>query len=206
MDEQSNASGSKTGVVITIALLVLALPCIVGVVLFGGGAVMFYRLAASPPAANPDSPPGAVAPPAPVVPGPPPLSVDAAGVPGTCEGLGLQDVERVKSFMETVVQAFAKADAAALQALDHPSEDPRGQKNSLEFNQSLMKGGDKVVTWMARPYSGPDWEIMKSKRHDPQPTVWIDVTLNKGQRDYPIYFVCSPNQEGLLRTCHHVDR
>jgi hypothetical protein len=197
---EHNSSGGNTVVVIAVALAVFALPCIGGVLLIGAGAVWFYRAAQSPAAANLPAAPQVV------VSALPPLSLDAAGVPGTCTDLGPQDRELVKSFMEAVVQAFAKGDAAALQVLDHPGEDQRGQKNSLEFNQSLMEGGDKVIAWAARPYSEPNWDIMKSKRHDPQPTIWIDVTLNNGKRDYPIYFACSPNQEGLLRACHYVDR
>jgi hypothetical protein len=119
---EHNSDGSKTGVVIAVALAVLALPCIGGVILIGAGAVWFYRAAESPAAANLPAAPQVVAPDL------PPLSLDAAGVPGTCAGLGPQDVELVKSFMEAVVQAFAKADAAALQALDHPGEDPRAKK------------------------------------------------------------------------------
>ncbi len=63
----------------------------------------------------------------------------------------------------------------------------RGRKNSREFDESLMDGGDKVRGWSARPYTEPDWDIMRMLQHHPPPSVWIDVTLNDGTRDYPIY-------------------
>jgi hypothetical protein len=123
-----------------------------------------------------------------------------------CRDLQPNDVERVRAFMAAVVQAFEAADAGALEALRHAGGDPLGRKNSFEFNQSLMKGGDKVRSWSAKPYSEPKWEIMRSLRHHPSPTVWIDVTLHDGRRDYAYCFACSPNYEGALRSCYYVDR
>ena len=51
MEEQkSDGSERRTGIFIAVALLLLAVPCLAGVALVGVGAVMFYRLAESPPA------------------------------------------------------------------------------------------------------------------------------------------------------------
>jgi hypothetical protein len=127
-------------------------------------------------------------------------------ISGTCEGLGPSDVELVTLFVQEVIRAFEIADPFALEALYHPGGDPRGQKNSFEFNRSLMEGGDQVRAWSARPYSEPPWDIMRLFRHHPTPTIWIDVTLNDGNRDYPLYFACSSNKDRVLRACYYVDR
>jgi len=51
MEEQkSDGSERRTGIFVAVALLLLAVPCLAGVALVGVGAVMFYRLAESPPA------------------------------------------------------------------------------------------------------------------------------------------------------------
>ena len=116
------------------------------------------------------------------------------------------DAERAKAFMDKVIHAFEIADAMALEDLSHPGDDPRGRKNSIEFNKSLMEGGDKVQSWSARPYSEPDWEIMEHLKHHPPPTVWIEVTLHDGQREYPLVFACAPDEKGDLKSCYYVDR
>jgi hypothetical protein len=133
-------------------------------------------------------------------------TMPATNITSTCEGLDAADVQRAAEFMASVIHAFQTADPSALASLDHAGGDPRGQKNSYDFNQSLMKRGDKVRAWTARPYTEPDWEVMSYLRHHPSPSVWIDVTLNNGEGDYPICFVCSPDAEGRLRTCYYVDR
>jgi len=125
---------------------------------------------------------------------------------GTCHDLDIADVGRVRAFMAKVVRAFALADAAILDAMSHPGGDPRGQSNSREFDQSLMDGGDKVRSWSARPYTEPKWRIMRTLRHHPPPSIWIDVTLNDGTRDYPYCFACAPDADGVLRSCYYVDR
>jgi hypothetical protein len=125
---------------------------------------------------------------------------------GACHGLGSADVERVVAFMGDVIRAFELADPALLETLSHPGGDPRGRRNSFEFNKSLMAGGDKVRGWSARPYTEPDWEIMQILQHHPPPTIWIDVTLNNGQGDYPLCFACAPDENGVLRSCYYVDR
>jgi hypothetical protein len=122
------------------------------------------------------------------------------------ETLSADETTRVQEFMDKVIRAFNSADVVALEDLSHPGDDPRGRANSIEFNKSLIAGGDRVKSWSARPYSDPDWDIMKHMRFHPPPTVWIDVILNDGKRDYPLAFACSPDDNGVLRTCYYVDR
>jgi hypothetical protein len=127
-------------------------------------------------------------------------------VVGTCNDLDAAAVERVTEFMAEVVRAFTLGDAVMLEALSHPGDDPRSRKNSREFDQSLMDGGDKVQSWSARPYTEPKWSIMRMLQHHPPPSVWIDVTLNDGKRDYPICFALAPDADGTLRSCYYIDR
>jgi hypothetical protein len=71
MEEQkSDGSERRTGIFIAVALLLLAVPGVASVALIGVGAVMFYRLAESPPAVGiPSDIP--VSPPLPVMSEPP---------------------------------------------------------------------------------------------------------------------------------------
>ena|SRR5215204_1047490 len=130
----------------------------------------------------------------------------APKIAGICENLDATAAQQATEFMASVIHAFEVADPSALQSLDHKGGDPRGRKNSYDFNQSLMKRGDKVRAWSARPYTEPKWDVMRYLRHHPTPSVWIDVTLNNGEGDYPICFICSPDSEDRLRTCYYVDR
>jgi hypothetical protein len=125
---------------------------------------------------------------------------------GICHDLAPPDVERVMAFMAAVTRAFQLADPDLLEALGHEGGDPRGRRNSYEFNQTLMENGDKVHNWSARPYTEPKWSIMRTFRHHPPPSIWIDVTLNDGTRDYPYCFACAPDEDGVLRCCYYVDR
>jgi len=127
-------------------------------------------------------------------------------IAGSMKGLSPADVERVNGFMERVIRAFEVADPNALQEMEHPGGDPRGTRNTFEFNKSLMGGGDKVRSWSAQPYSEPDWEIMEILRFQPPPTIWIEVTLHDGKREYPLAFACLADEEGFLRSCYYVDR
>jgi len=66
-EQQPDGSERRALVAIAVALLLLAVPCVAGVVLVGGGAAMFYRLAErSPVMGNPplpaDVPPPAIEP------------------------------------------------------------------------------------------------------------------------------------------------
>jgi len=77
-DQQPDGSESRAGAIVAIALLLLAVPCLAGVVLVGGGAILFYRLSESPavsaPAAPAISPPPPAEPEPPQQPEPPPIS------------------------------------------------------------------------------------------------------------------------------------
>jgi hypothetical protein len=84
------------------------------------------------------------------------------GVAGSCQDLDAADVVRVTAFMAEVIRAFALGAAALLEPLSHPSADPRDNRNDREFDQGLMDGGDKVTSWSARPYTEPNWEIMRT--------------------------------------------
>jgi hypothetical protein len=126
-------------------------------------------------------------------------------IAGTVQKLTPVVAERVDAFMSKVIHAFEIGEPVALQALEHPGCDPRTRKNSLDFNKSLMAGGDKVRSWSARPYSEQEWKIMKDLRRHPSPTIWVVITLHDGKREYPLAFACSPNNEGDLGSCHYVD-
>jgi len=133
-----------------------------------------------------------------------PTTTSAAG--GTFRDLDTTDIARVTTFMAAVSRGFELADPDILETLSHKGGDPQGRRNSYEFNQSLMKGGDKVRSWSARAYTEPKWRIMRTLQHHPPPSIWIDVTLNNGTRDYPYYFACAPNAGGVLLSCYYVDR
>ena len=92
--------------------------------------------------------------------------------------------ERARDFMAKVTSAFEARNPQTLEDLSHPWDDPRGRENTIKFNQSLMDGGDRVKSWTAKRYSKPDWEYLEDKDFYPAPTVWIDVVLNDGSRDY----------------------
>ncbi len=127
-------------------------------------------------------------------------------VPGTCAGLDATAIARVEAFMALAVGAFALKDAGLLENLFHPGGDPRGRKNSREFDQALMDGGDTIINWTAMPYTEPNWKIMKTLQHHPPPTVWVDVMLNDGNRDYDYFFALAPIESGELRSCYYIDR
>jgi hypothetical protein len=69
-----------------------------------------------------------------------------------------------------------------------------------------MDGGDRVRSWTAKRYTKPDWEVMEHSDFHPAPTVWIDVILNNGSRDYEIFFALAPGMDGELRSCYYVDK
>ena len=69
-----------------------------------------------------------------------------------------------------------------------------------------MENGDTVRSWSARPYTEPMWSIMRKMQHYPPPSIWIDVTLNDGTRDYPYCFALAPDADGALRSCYYIDR
>jgi hypothetical protein len=137
---------------------------------------------------------------------PTPRSAANTPQPAPAAQLAPADAERAAAFMAKLTQAFEVADATVLKDLSHPGDEPRDRQNTLEFNQSLMDGGDKVQAWTARPYSEPDWEIMEHLRFHPPPTIWIDVTLHDGKREYPLFFACAPDESGDLKSCYYVDR
>ena len=121
--------------------------------------------------------------------------------------LSVEEEEQVAAFMEKLIQGFNAADAEAVEdGLSHPGGDPRGRTNTIKFNQSLMDGGDRVKSWSARRWTEPDWDVMRYMRFHPQPTIWIDVALFNGKREYPLAFSCSPDGNGVLKVCHYVDR
>lgn len=125
---------------------------------------------------------------------------------GTCHDLATADAKLVKAFMAAVTRAFEGADPDLLDALSHEGGDPKSRRGSYEFMQLLMKRGDKVQSWSARPYTEPKWTIMRTSQFHPPPSIWIDVTLNDGKRDYGIFFSLAPDADGALRSCYYVAR
>ena len=69
-----------------------------------------------------------------------------------------------------------------------------------------MNGGDKVQNWSARPYTEPKWDMMRMFQYYPPPSVWVDVVLNNGKRDYDYCIVLAPDANGTLRSCYYIDR
>jgi hypothetical protein len=63
-EQQPDGSERKALVAIAVALLLLAVPCVAGIVLVGGGAAMFYRFAEQPPVMSSPPLPADVPPPA----------------------------------------------------------------------------------------------------------------------------------------------
>jgi hypothetical protein len=129
-----------------------------------------------------------------------------SGVAGSCIDLDAADVEQVTAFLAAATRAFALKDVGLLETLSHPGGDPQGRRNSREFDQSLMVGGDTIQRWAARPYMEPKWRIMREFQHHPPPTIWVDVTLNDGKRDYPYCFALAPGEGGKLLSCYYIDR
>ena len=125
---------------------------------------------------------------------------------GVCHKLDAVDAKRVTAFMAAVTRAYKLAESDLLDALTHDGQDVRARQSTKEFRQSLMEGGDKVQTWSARPYTEPAWSIMRTSQLHPPPSVWIDVTLNNGKRDYPIFFAVAPDEKGRFRSCYYIDR
>lgn len=130
----------------------------------------------------------------------------AADGGGVCHKLDAADVKRVTAFMAAVTRAYKLAEPDLLDALTHEEEDLRSRQSTKGFMRSLMEGGDKVRTWSARPYTEPAWSIMRTSQLHPPPSVWVDVMLNNGKRDYPIFFAVAPDEKGFLRSCYYIDR
>ena len=116
------------------------------------------------------------------------------------------DAKLVNEFMASVILAFSNKSPQSLEDLSHLGDSERDIKNNLEFARTLMDGGDRVQSWTARPYSEPNWEIMEISKFFPEPTIWIDVTLNDGNRNYPFFFALAPNSANQLRSCYYVAR
>lgn len=114
--------------------------------------------------------------------------------------------ERAGDFMAKVTSAFEARNPQALEELSHPWDDPRGRENSIKYAQGLMDGGDRVKSWIAKRYAKPDWEYLEDNDFHPAPTVWIDVVLNDGSRDYEIFFALAPAPDGEFRSCYYVDK
>jgi hypothetical protein len=114
--------------------------------------------------------------------------------------------ERARDFMAKVTSAFEMRDAEALEQLAHPGDEPRDRENTIEYNRSLMDGGDRVKSWTAKRYAKPDWEVLEHRDFSPAPTVWIDVVLNDGSRDYEIFYALAPGTDGEYRSCYYVDK
>ena len=69
-----------------------------------------------------------------------------------------------------------------------------GQRNTFDYNQGLMEGGDRIVSWSASPYKEPRWSIMKLYQHHPEPTVWVLVMLDDGRRQTEYCFALAPTE------------
>lgn len=121
-------------------------------------------------------------------------------------GLRKADRECVTKFMDQVVKIFESCKAEKLSKLDHKGASAAQDDADLQFAQRLMNNGDRVVAWTARKYTEPSWSIMKHNDFFPAPKLWIDVTLNNGNHDYPFFFALAPAKNGSLRSCFYVDR
>jgi hypothetical protein len=125
---------------------------------------------------------------------------------GTCHDLTDDDAKRVSSFMATLSNIFERANTDLLDALNHGGRDPESRRSLHEFIQMLIRAGDKVRSWSARPYTEPKGGRFRTRQHHPPPSIALDVTLNNGKRDYGIYIALAPDSNGVLLSCHEVNR
>src|SRR5437868_1613519 len=93
---------------------------------------------------------------------------------GACHNLAEDDVKRVEAFMAVVTRAFERADPDVLDTLYHEGDDADSRRAAHEYMQTLMKRGDRVRCWQARPYTEPKWSIMRRFQHHPSPSIWIE--------------------------------
>ena len=100
----------------------------------------------------------------------------------TFDGLDAGQQQAVTRFMQAAAQAFEDKNPHALAAMQHAGASESGQRNTFDYNQGLMEGGDRIVSWSASPYKEPRWSIMKLYQHHPEPTVWVLVMLDDGRR------------------------
>ena len=112
----------------------------------------------------------------------------------------------VTQFMAGVIKAFTDCKAAQVVKLTHKGQEKASAKSDREFTQGLMNGGDRVVAWHAKKYRQPNWDVMSYLDFYPKPTVWIDVTLHDGNREYPYVFALAPASDNRLLRCYYVDR
>ena len=96
--------------------------------------------------------------------------------------------------MQAAAQAFEDKNPHALAAMQHAGASESGQRNTFDYNQGLMEGGDRIVSWSASPYKEPRWSIMKLYQHHPEPTVWVLVMLDDGRRQTEYCFALAPTE------------
>ena len=124
----------------------------------------------------------------------------------TFDGLDAGQQQAVTRFMQAAAQAFEDKNPHALAAMQHAGASESGQRNTFDYNQGLMEGGDRIVSWSASPYKEPRWSIMKLYQHHPEPTVWVLVMLDDGRRQTEYCFALAPTEDGGLKSCYYIDR
>ena len=127
----------------------------------------------------------------------------------TCEGLSDSQAKSATSFVDKVIEIISQRKIWYFRDLhfNHCPDDRRNDSTCINFHMELCENETKtIVSWRARPFSPPDTPYYKTHKFDPEPTIWIEVLLNDGKRDIEANFVCSPDDEGVLKACHWVDR
>ncbi|QDT11000.1 hypothetical protein [Planctomycetes bacterium K23_9] len=131
------------------------------------------------------------------------------GIVTSCEGLSLDQQASVEEFMAKVVAIYDDQKICDVQDLhfDQCPDDPRNDTTCVNHHMHLCENEHKTVyAWNARPFSPPDTPYYEKHKFNPDPTIWIEVTLQDGRSEHTANFVCCPNSDGKLQACHWIDR
>lgn len=86
-------------------------------------------------------------------------------------------------------------------------DDLREDATCVNHHMHLCENDHKTVSaWSAKPFAAPDTPYYEKHRFNPDPTIWIEVTLRDERREHRADFVCSPGDDGKLFACHWVKR
>ena len=75
---------------------------------------------------------------------------------------------------EETTSLFNACDYDGFNSLSSPYPES-GERNSREFIVGLIISGLRVVRWTAKPFSEPNWPVLKRVMLWPEPVFWIDV-------------------------------
>jgi hypothetical protein len=115
---------------------------------------------------------------------------------------------KILSFMEMAELAFESRSQKILEDLSHPGGSESGKLNAADFHNVLFSNGDKVVSWIAKPFVEPKWSIFKRDMLFPPPEFWVDALIDNGKREkeYGIFFALAACEDGTLKSCYYKSR